>query len=148
MQTSSRATRRLTFHTAADHHPRWSHDGRWIYFLSARADPRRPPKQGTKAETKQQVWRVQPNGSGLMAVTRKPRGVQAFDLGRALSVELDPVRYDHGGRGGHLGSLRGFDHGYCVNDLDRANSVEGLVESRDGHDRFVEGRDGHERFGI
>ncbi len=82
-QTNSGATRRLTFHTAADHHPRWSRDGRWLYFLSARADPRRPPKAGAKAKPKQQVWRIRPDGSGLMAVTRKPKGVKSFDLGRA-----------------------------------------------------------------
>jgi len=59
--------------------PRWSADGRWIYFLSA--------KSGSN-----QVWRVGPDGKGKAQITSLPLDVGFFRLaedGRTLLVGLD-----------------------------------------------------------
>ena len=69
---------RLTFDPASDSSPRWSPNGKWIYFRSARkrAGEKSPPLNG-----KAQVWRVPADGSsGPTAVTRVERGVQQFEL--------------------------------------------------------------------
>ncbi|MCP4249264.1 MAG: S9 family peptidase [bacterium] len=73
----TRQTTRLTFERAGDTRPRWSPDGQWIYFTSARsrgaADT--PPYNGKK-----QVWRVSPSGGPIFAVTRLVKGMQHYDL--------------------------------------------------------------------
>ena len=69
---------RLTFDPASDSSPRWSPNGKWIYFRSARkrAGEKSPPLNG-----KAQVWRVAADGSSApTAVTRVERGVQQFEL--------------------------------------------------------------------
>ncbi|HAN32258.1 MAG TPA: hypothetical protein DCQ06_11730, partial [Myxococcales bacterium] len=66
---------RLTFDRAMDHHPVWSPDGRWIYFLSR--GRRGLPKALAKT---QQVWRMRSDASGLMAVTRHAKGVESYAL--------------------------------------------------------------------
>jgi Tol biopolymer transport system component len=53
---------RLTHATSNDGVPSWSRDGRWIYFHSDRS--------GTS-----QVWKVRPDGSGAVQVTRNGGGV-------------------------------------------------------------------------
>jgi Tol biopolymer transport system component len=47
----------MTTHPANDGNPSWSHDGRWIYFDSARGG-------------QQQVWRIPSNGGEAVQVTR------------------------------------------------------------------------------
>lgn len=84
LDTQTRERRRLTFDPAADGSPQWSHDGRHIYFLSARkrAGETKPPLDG-----KAQVWRLSPGGEEASAVTRVDGGVGRFELardGRAL----------------------------------------------------------------
>lgn len=69
----------LTSDEKAPAAPRWSSDGRWIYFLSG--------KGGS-----QQVWRVGPDGAGRAQITSLPLDVAAFRLaedGRSLTVGLD-----------------------------------------------------------
>lgn len=59
--------------------PRWSADGKWIYFLSS--------KSGSN-----QVWRVAPDGKGKAQITSLPLDVGFFRLagdGRTLVVGLD-----------------------------------------------------------
>ena len=69
-------TRRLTFDTAFDSRPRWSPDGRWIYFRSGRR------RSGASApyNGKGQVWRIGVDGEGLRAVTRIAGGISAFEV--------------------------------------------------------------------
>ncbi|MBT8486663.1 MAG: S9 family peptidase [Phycisphaerales bacterium] len=105
--------RRLTFDTAADTKPRWSPDGRFVYFLSTRerAGETAPPWNGER-----QVWRASVTGDAITAVTRREGGVHDFELaanGRTLyyttgeeSTETDPwqslrdefddIEYGHG----------------------------------------------------
>ena len=69
---------RLTFDPASDSSPMWSADGGTIYFLSARDGGDAPPTDG---ET--QVWRIDPDGRNLSAVTRLKGGVEAAQLAPA-----------------------------------------------------------------
>ena len=74
VRTRDGQTTRLTFDVASDWHPRWSPDGRWIYFLSSRSK-------------RVQVWRMRANGDRKLQVTREEKGVSAFQLsadGRTL----------------------------------------------------------------
>jgi len=61
--------------------PRWSADGRWIYFLSSRSGSN-------------QVWRAPSAGGTPQQVTRLPLGVEAYRLsndGRTLVVGLSVI---------------------------------------------------------
>jgi dipeptidyl aminopeptidase/acylaminoacyl peptidase len=71
--------RRLTSHAAGSQHPRWSPDGRWIYFLSGRADS-------------SQVWRIAADGGEAVQVTKLPLDVGVFAVsptGKHLVVSLE-----------------------------------------------------------
>jgi dipeptidyl aminopeptidase/acylaminoacyl peptidase len=111
------AAQRLTFDPAADTSPRWSPDGRWIYFASApkREGAKEPPENG---ET--QVWRiaipdgedggaVEPAGSP-QAVTRVTGGIERFELsadGRTLyySCVVDAKDEDFAGLRSKFGAV-------------------------------------------
>ncbi|HAA53216.1 MAG TPA: S9 family peptidase [Myxococcales bacterium] len=77
VNTATRRRQRLTFSKAADLRPQWSADGRWIYFMS-----RRKAKKSDPALGKRQVWRIRPDGGRLMAVTRAPKGIHAYQLSK------------------------------------------------------------------
>ena len=71
--------RRLTRDPANDTNPRWSPDGRSLYFLSTRS--------GTS-----QVWRLSLDGGEAMQVTRLPVDVNALKVaprGNRLAVSMD-----------------------------------------------------------
>jgi len=71
--------RRLTSHPENDSDPRWSPDGRWIYFASARGGS-------------QQVWRISPVGGEGHQVTQLPLDINGFTLfpdGKRLVVAID-----------------------------------------------------------
>jgi dipeptidyl aminopeptidase/acylaminoacyl peptidase len=73
------AARRLTTHPDADTSPRWSPDGRWIYFTSARSGS-------------SQVWRISVSGGEAEQVTKLPIDVGGFRLfpdGKRLLVALE-----------------------------------------------------------
>lgn len=68
---------KLTFDRANDRHPKWSADGKSIYFLGnrKRASETKPPYDGTT-----QVWRVSADGTGeVKAITREAGGVSGYD---------------------------------------------------------------------
>jgi len=60
-------TRRMTANPANDAQPRWSHDGKSVYFLSARSGS-------------QQVWRLAVDGGEAEPVTSLPLGVDALKV--------------------------------------------------------------------
>ncbi|MCA9519898.1 MAG: S9 family peptidase, partial [Myxococcales bacterium] len=75
LQTKRR--QRLTFGPEGDYAPRWSVDGRQIYFISARKNAaKKPPHNG-----KPQIWRIRADGSRLVPITREEDGVASFQLG-------------------------------------------------------------------
>ncbi len=57
IDSQGKALRRLTSHPAADFNPRWSADGKAIYFLSTRSGS-------------SQVWRIRPDGGEAEQVSR------------------------------------------------------------------------------
>lgn len=79
VETANRKSRRLTFDRASDRSPKWSADGRSIYFLGnrKREGEKQPPYDG-----KAQVWRIDVDGGAPFAVTRVEGGVGMFDLTR------------------------------------------------------------------
>ncbi len=94
VECSTKAVRRLTFDRAADGSPRWSPDGRFIYFTSNR---KRYPDADPPYDGKKQVWRTSPAGGAPFPVTRVSGGIGLFDLSRdgqtlyytVLSEEVD-----------------------------------------------------------
>src|SRR3972149_3387708 len=76
------ALRRLTTHPDADHSPRWTLDGKTIYFLSTRSGS-------------PQIWRIAADGGEAQQVTKEPLDVGSFVLSRdgsriAFSMEVFP----------------------------------------------------------
>jgi dipeptidyl aminopeptidase/acylaminoacyl peptidase len=70
--------RRLTGHEAADSQPRWSADGRSLYFVSSRSG-------------QAQVWRLSLEGGEAQPVTRLPLDVDALEVapgGRHLVLSM------------------------------------------------------------
>jgi dipeptidyl aminopeptidase/acylaminoacyl peptidase len=68
---------RLTFDKANEGSPRWSPDGKHIYYTAnyKRSGEESPPYNG-----KNQVWRIAANGGEPFAVTRIKDGVSLFDF--------------------------------------------------------------------
>ncbi len=82
VQTDGSGLARLTSHEAGDTSPRWSSDGKSIYFLSTRSGS-------------SQIWRIAPDGGEAQKVTDLPLDVGAFVLSRdgtriGLTVEVFP----------------------------------------------------------
>jgi dipeptidyl aminopeptidase/acylaminoacyl peptidase len=82
VRTDGTGLRRLTVSSKSDHGPRWSADGRAVYFLSARS--------GTS-----QVWRIAIDGGEAEQVTNLPLDVGNLILSRdgrhmAFTVEVFP----------------------------------------------------------
>lgn len=70
---------RLTSHPTSESNPRWSRDGKSIYFLSARSES-------------SQVWRIAVDGGEAEQVTKLPLDVSAFALshdGLMLAAAMD-----------------------------------------------------------
>ncbi len=65
--TDGSSVTRLTTSPDNDTDPAWSHDGKWIYFLSSRGGS-------------SQVWRISPTGGEAQAVTHIPADVGGFKL--------------------------------------------------------------------
>jgi eukaryotic-like serine/threonine-protein kinase len=53
--------RRLTTHPAEDEWPYWSHDGKWIYFVSTRTG-------------REEIWRMSSNGGEAIQITQNSGG--------------------------------------------------------------------------
>jgi dipeptidyl aminopeptidase/acylaminoacyl peptidase len=74
-----KSLRRLTSHPAADFNPRWSPDGKAVYFLSTRSGS-------------SQVWRIRPDGGEAEQVSRLPLDVSNLAVspdGRNLVFSLE-----------------------------------------------------------
>jgi dipeptidyl aminopeptidase/acylaminoacyl peptidase len=76
--TDGSRVRRLTSHEAADSQPRWSTDGRSLFFVSTRSG-------------QAQVWRLSLDGGEAQPVTRLPLDVDALEVapgGRHLVLSM------------------------------------------------------------
>ena len=83
---------RLTFDRANDRKPKWSADGKSIYFLGnrKRAAETKPPFDGAA-----QVWRVEAAGGDPKAVTREPGGVSGYDYAPEADALFFTKEVDH-----------------------------------------------------
>ncbi len=83
---------RLTFDRANDRHPKWSADGRSIYFLGnrKRAAETKAPFDGTA-----QVWRIDAAGGEPKAVTREAGGVSGYDYAPKAGAVFYSTDADH-----------------------------------------------------
>lgn len=84
---------RLTFDRANDRHPKWSEDGKSIYFLGnrKREAEKKPPFDGTT-----QIWRIAADGSGEpRAITRDAGGVTGFDYAHIADAIFYSKDKDH-----------------------------------------------------
>ena len=102
VNTRTRATRRLTFNKSADLHAQWSANSQWIYFASNRK------RSGASAPYagKRQVFRIRPNGAGLMPITRVSGGIEHFKLTADGKGVVYTTGKKHVAKGPHK-SLRG-----------------------------------------
>src|SRR5262249_22665098 len=72
-------TRQLTFSHEGETHPRWSPDGAYLGFLSARPDPTIPSSEDDdEEEPKEQVWALPVDGGEARRVTNAKEGVMAY----------------------------------------------------------------------
>ncbi|MCS6775596.1 MAG: S9 family peptidase [Chloroherpetonaceae bacterium] len=68
--------RQLTFSYEGEHHPRWSPDGRYLAFLSARPDPTAPPPEEEETEAPvDQVWILPVDGGEARRITHTKESV-------------------------------------------------------------------------
>lgn len=77
VETASKKVRRLTFDRANDAQPRWSPDGKSIYFLGRR---KREGEKQPPYDNSTQVWRIGREGGDALAITRVPGGVHGYEL--------------------------------------------------------------------
>src|SRR5262249_28038014 len=85
---------RLTFDRANDRHPKWSADGKWLYYLGNRklAAETKAPFDGST-----QLWRIAASGGEPKALTREAGGITGFDYARdadLLVLQLDSTISD------------------------------------------------------
>ena len=78
-RTTGTSPRRLTQHAANDHAPRWSADGRSLYFISERSGSG-------------QIWRLSLDGGEALQVSDLPVDVTSFKLapdGKRIALTMD-----------------------------------------------------------
>ena len=73
-------TRQLTFSRDGESHPRWSPDGRYLAFLSAREDESEPiPDEDDEDAPREQVWILPTDGGEARKLTSAKEGVLEYD---------------------------------------------------------------------
>jgi acetyl esterase/lipase len=133
----SKQARRLTFDRANDRKPKWSGDGRSIYFLGnrKRAAETKPPYDGTT-----QVWRIDADGGEPKPITREA-DLADYDYA-AESIFLNK-EVDHTDDG-PFAKLRGqygkveYGHGKRkVSEIHRLDLATGFSEKLIDETRYV-----------
>ncbi|MCO4761394.1 MAG: S9 family peptidase [Myxococcales bacterium] len=99
VNSRTQKTRRLTFDSAPDLHPQWSADGKWLYFASNR----KRAKSKAPYDGKRQVFRIRPDGTGLMAVTRVAGGIESYHLTGDSAALVYTTGKKHVSKGVHKG---------------------------------------------
>jgi dipeptidyl aminopeptidase/acylaminoacyl peptidase len=114
--------RRLTFDGFGGGGCTWSPDGRWLYFLGKdKAGREAPPHDGTP-----QVWRLAPEGSTPVPVTRFADGVESFVLspdGKSLYYTVSREETDDE-FGDLLGKYDDLRYGHGVRDLTEVRRLD------------------------
>lgn len=68
-------TRQLTFSGDGEQHPRWSHDGRYLAFISSRPDETEPVPDDDDDDATDQIWILPVDGGEARKVTSAKEGV-------------------------------------------------------------------------
>lgn len=94
VEAATRKAERLTFDSANEGSPKWSKDGRWIYFTAGyeRGKEAEVPYDGST-----QVWRIAPTGGEPMPMTRVKKGIGSYQLSddtRALYYTTSSDEYE------------------------------------------------------
>jgi dipeptidyl aminopeptidase/acylaminoacyl peptidase len=84
-------TRQLTFSRDGEDYPKWSPDGRYLAFLSARPDPTKT-EEDEEEEPTAQIWALPENGGEAYCVTEAKEGIldYAWSADSASVVYLAP----------------------------------------------------------
>ncbi len=123
VEVANGTARRLTFDRAQEAAPRWSADGKVIYYT---ADATRPGDDTPPFDGTTQVWRMAPGGGEPHPVTRVAGGIGRFDLagdGSALFFSTATTLVD-----GPFQELRRLfpdvEYGHGVTPFDAVNRLD------------------------
>jgi len=88
----TKATQRLTYDIGNEENPQWSPDGSAIYFIGhfKHSGEDKPPYDGSS-----QVWRITPDGSGLIPITRIPEGIDDYKIAQDGSAVFYSLSKDY-----------------------------------------------------
>ena len=134
------AALRLTSELSNETSPQWSPDGDYLYFIGHFKQPgaEDPPNDGSS-----QVWRIHPDGSGLMPITRVPDGIDDYQLSADGKNIYYLVSKDHmiddwkDLRSEYKGELE-FGHGiHLVSEVWKLNMTTWREEMLLDHDRYI-----------
>ena len=119
--------RRLTFDNFGATRPVWSRDGKFIYFIG-REDTGQddPPRDGSR-----QIWRIAPDGTGLLPLTRAADGVGSFVVtadARAVYYTVTEEKTDE--EWPLKKEYSDLEYGHGVTDLDAVRKLD-LTSWRD-----------------
>src|SRR5262249_37411745 len=104
--------RRLTFDRGNDRSPKWSADGKTIYFLGSRKREaeKKPPYDG-----KTQLWSIRAAGGDPRPLTRVDGGISGFDYAPAadlLFYSVDKDADDEDAFSGLRGKFAKLEYGH------------------------------------
>jgi len=136
---------RLTGGRHSSTSPRWSPDGKWLAFLSARpaATPGAKKEPGANTEQKEQIWLISPFGGEARQITNIATGVERFAWapgGRRIAfTSPDPESKAHKAREKQYGDFRIVGDDYTMTQLWAVDVPGPLVEELPKPERLTGG---------
>lgn len=134
---------RLTDGRQSSTHPRWSPDGKWIAFLSAR--PATAPDAKEAKEPKNQIYLISPFGGEARQLTQVETGVTSFEWspdGRRIAFTApDPETAAQKAQEEKYGDFRIIGDDYTMTHLWRIDLSNPLAEQMPPPERITSGRE-------